>query len=378
MRLRNDSPRAVGLCVGSESQPVQVPLPAMRSGAAGLRFHCRVARYQPGTRRPPLVSGDAVWRGRPIVAISLAARTRGRRVTAAAPRDIERTGGAGAESGVFSTSRILAPAGERADGSRTRAEVEVARLLARARRPTGEVRSNASALSDLVAANRILANGGSSWVRHVSARSVEIPERFFPARDGARAREGGGPHRVRPDGHSSTGPAARATSSGFFTRRSTGRDPTSEPSSTATPSLIPFVDSSVPLRPMYHMSAFLALGARSSRSATSRARGDARVRRGSAGPGERAGRRGGPSDAGHGPSSSAPSIRRRQPQHLPRPNAKMQAEAALGGTVAYLEPGDMRADTVDGRPQLGILAQQALARRRRPAQAAMRSDRPAH
>jgi hypothetical protein len=56
----------------------------------------------------------------------------------------------------------------------------------------------------------------------------------------------------------------------------------------------------------------------------------------------------------------------------------MQAEAALGGTVAYLEPGDMRADTVDGRPQLGILAQQALARRRRPAQAAMRSDRPAH
>ena len=46
-------------------------------------------------------------------------------------------------------------------------------------------------------------------------------------------------------------------------------------------------------------------------------------------------------------------------------NAKMQAEAiALGGSVAYLEPEDMRADSVDPDDRnWAFWKQQALARR---------------
>ena len=76
------------------------------------------------------------------------------------------------------------PGARQAAGVVDAADVEVARPLARAaRRPTGEVRLDAFALRDLVAANRILANERIvDGYGHVSARAVENPERFFLAR----------------------------------------------------------------------------------------------------------------------------------------------------------------------------------------------------
>ena len=41
MRLRNDPPRTVGLRVGPEPQSLQIPLSAMRSGAACIRLDRR-------------------------------------------------------------------------------------------------------------------------------------------------------------------------------------------------------------------------------------------------------------------------------------------------------------------------------------------------
>ena len=59
----------------------------------------------------------------------------------------------------------------------------------------------------------------------------------------------------------STRAAARRTWSASSTARSTAPGPTSTPSCTATrASLIPFADSDVPLRAMYHMAAFVAEG----------------------------------------------------------------------------------------------------------------------
>jgi len=97
----------------------------------------------------------------------------------------------------------------------------------------------------------------------VSARAIGNPERFFLARAMA-------PGLVKAadlieydlDGNSVRG----SSRDGYVERFLHAAIYRSRPDVGAivhchTPSLIPFADSSVPLRPMYHMSAFLALGA---------------------------------------------------------------------------------------------------------------------
>ena len=118
-----------------------------------------------------------------------------------------------------------------------------------------------------------------------------------------------------------------------------------------TPSLIPYAGSSVRLRPIFHMSAFLTLGApvfeiRAVPGASEMLVSDARI-------GSALARTLGNAAVvlmrGHGAVIVGGSI----PIAVSRSiyldlNAKMQTEAiALGGTVTYLEPADMPGDSID-------------------------------
>ena len=123
---------------------------------------------------------------------------------------------------------------------------------------------NAEILDDLVTANRVLARERIvDGYGHVSARSAEDPARFFLSRavapglvtaadlieydlDGRAVAAGGRDGYVERFLHAAI----------YGARPDVGAIVHCH-----TPSLIPFADSSVPLRPMYHMSAFLTLGA---------------------------------------------------------------------------------------------------------------------
>lgn len=124
--------------------------------------------------------------------------------------------------------------------------------------------NNALIVDDLVVANRILANEGIlDGLGHVSARSLTNPSRFFEARDLAPGLVNaadileydldGNP--VNPKAPPSV--RERYIHAAIFKAR---------PDVMAVvhshmPSVLPFTDSTVPLRPMYHMASFLLAGA---------------------------------------------------------------------------------------------------------------------
>jgi len=128
----------------------------------------------------------------------------------------------------------------------------------------GRAVGNAALIDDLVVANRILANENIlDGLGHVSARSVTNPNRFFESRDLA-------PGLVtsadiveydvdgKPvDANAPAGVRERFIHAAIFKAR---------PDVMAVvhshmPSVLPFTDSTVALRPMYHMSSFLLTGA---------------------------------------------------------------------------------------------------------------------
>ena len=122
---------------------------------------------------------------------------------------------------------------------------------------------NGSLLADLVVANRILSNENVlDGLGHVSARSVQRPDHFFMARDLA-------PGLVTAadlveydldgnavDPKAPTGVRERFIHAAILKAR---RDVNSVVHS-HMPSVLPFTDSTVPLRPMYHMAPFLLAG----------------------------------------------------------------------------------------------------------------------
>jgi HCOMODA/2-hydroxy-3-carboxy-muconic semialdehyde decarboxylase len=279
----------------------------------------------------------------------------------------------GQNSPVSSPSRILAPAGPRTTAGVVRGLTSKSLGLWRALRAARRARfgPSAAALRDLVAANRILANERIvDGYGHVSARAVEHPERFFLARAMAPGLvKAGDLIEYDLDGDSVHG----ASRDGYVERFLHAAIYRARPDVGAivhchTPSLIPFADSSVPLRPMYHMSAFLALGApvfeiRDVSSASEMLVSDARIGRALA---DTLGDAAVLLMRGHGAVIVGASIRVAVSRSIYLDlNAKMQAEAiALGGAVAYLEEGDMRADSVDPDDRnWAFWKQQALARR---------------
>ncbi len=213
---------------------------------------------------------------------------------------------------------------------------------------------DARILDDLVTANRVLAQERIvDGYGHVSARSAERPGRFFVSRalapalvtardlieydlDGNPVDGGGRDEYVERFLHAAI----------YRTRTDVGAIVHCH-----TPSLIPFAASSVPLRPMYHMGAFLMLGApifeiRGVPGAAEMLVADARIGRALA---QALGDAAVVLMRGHGAVIVGGSI----PIAVSRSiyldlNAKAQSEAiALGGTVAYLEPEDMPGDSVD-------------------------------
>ena len=288
---------------------------------------------------------------------------------------------------VVFTSRTFATAGARpavgiARGIASRS-LGLWRTLRAARR--ARFGPSAAALRDLVAANRILANERIvDGYGHVSARAVENPERFFLARAMA-------PGLVKAsdlieydvDGSSVDGDSRDAYVERFLHAAIyRARPDVGSIVHCHTPSLIPFADSTVPLRPMYHMSAFLALGApvfeiRDVAGAPEMLVSDARI---GAALADALGEAAVLLMRGHGAVIVGGSIRIAVSRSIYLDlNAKMQAEAiALGGTVAYLDAGDMRADSVDPDDRnWAFWKQQALARRppAREGRSAIRSPR---
>src|SRR6185436_10160381 len=118
-------------------------------------------------------------------------------------------------------------------------------------------------IEDLVAGNRILASDGVlDAMGHISVRSTARPDRFLLARSMA-------PELVTPadileydldgqavDGRDRTSYLERFIHSEIYRARQDVRAVVH----CHTASLIPFADSDVPLRAMYHMAAFVALG----------------------------------------------------------------------------------------------------------------------
>lgn len=213
---------------------------------------------------------------------------------------------------------------------------------------------DAGILDDLVTANRVLARERIvDGYGHVSARSAERPGRFYLSRALAPALVAAADlieydlDGAAVDGAGRDGYVERFLHAAIYRAR---------PDVGAivhchTPSLIPFAASSVPLRPMYHMSAFLTLGApvfeiRGVPGAEEMLVADARTGRALA---QALGQAAVVLMRGHGAVIVGGSV----PIAVSRSiyldlNAKAQSSAvALGGTVAYLEPGDMPGDSVD-------------------------------
>src|SRR5438094_1344624 len=122
---------------------------------------------------------------------------------------------------------------------------------------------NASLIDDLVVANRILANEGIlDGLGHVSARSLQRPDHFFQSRDLA-------PGLVTAadiveydlDGNAINPKAPVGVRERFIHAAIyKARPDVKSVVHSHMPSVLPFTDSSVPLRPMYHMAGFLVPG----------------------------------------------------------------------------------------------------------------------
>ncbi len=211
----------------------------------------------------------------------------------------------------------------------------------------GKSGRNARVLDDLVTANRILVHEGIvDGYGHVSARSAVEPGRFFLSRAMA-------PGLVTVadlveyglDGE----PVSAEGRADYVERFIHGEIYRSRPDVRAivhchTPSVIPFADSSVPLRPMYHMSVFLTPGVpifeiRDVSDAPHMLVTDPKIAQALA---ATLGDKAVVLMRGHGAVIVGGAVSEAVSRSIYLDlNAKMQTEAiALGGTVTYLEPED--------------------------------------
>jgi ribulose-5-phosphate 4-epimerase/fuculose-1-phosphate aldolase len=123
---------------------------------------------------------------------------------------------------------------------------------------------DATIIQDLVVANRILANEGVlDGLGHVSARSLTNPNHFFEARDLAPGLVGTADILEYDLDGTAVNPKAppsvreRFIHAAIFKARPDVRAVVHS----HMPSVLPFTDSTVALRPMYHMASFLLSGA---------------------------------------------------------------------------------------------------------------------
>jgi len=135
-------------------------------------------------------------------------------------------------------------------------------LAAQAGKPA-QGAGNGTILDDLVVANRILANENIlDGLGHVSVRSLQRPDRFFLARDVAPGLvtaadlveydlEGNPVNPKAPQGY-----RERFLHAAIYK----ARPDVNSIVHSHMPSILPFTDSTVPVRPMYHMAGFLLAG----------------------------------------------------------------------------------------------------------------------
>lgn len=249
--------------------------------------------------------------------------------------------------------------------TKTKAVVTVACIVAsqllEAQNPRGAgVAANSQIIEDLVTANRILANEGIvDGLGHVSVRHDQTRERFLLARLVAPVLVTAEDLMEYDLDGNPVDPRGRAMYTERFIHAAIyqARPDVQAVVHCHTPSVIPFANSNVPIRPMYHMSAFLTAGAsvfeiRRVGGATGMLVSDARLGQALA---QTLGDKTVVLMRGHGAVVVGGSI----PEAVARSiyldiNAKMQAQAmALGGTVRYLGPEDMAAPT-SAQPAAGV------------------------
>lgn len=217
--------------------------------------------------------------------------------------------------------------------------------------------TNNTLVDDLVVANRILANEGIlDGLGHVSARSLQHPEHFFMARDLA-------PGLVTAsdlveydldgkavDPNAPTGVRERFIHASIYKARPDVQSVVHS----HMPSVLPFTDSSVALRPMYHMAPFLLAGAPVWDIRTVPGEVGMLVTNNKAGASlaQTLGSRTVALMRGHGAAIVGVTI----PDAVSNAifldvNARVQAQAiALGGKVSYLTPADAEAGGVSPQP----------------------------
>jgi len=123
---------------------------------------------------------------------------------------------------------------------------------------------NATIIEDLVVANRILANEGVlDGLGHVSGRSLTNPNHFFESRDLAPGLVGAADILEYDLDGNPVNPKAPASVRERFIHAAIfkARPDVMAVVHSHMPSVLPFTDSTVPLRPMYHMASFLLSGA---------------------------------------------------------------------------------------------------------------------
>jgi HCOMODA/2-hydroxy-3-carboxy-muconic semialdehyde decarboxylase len=137
----------------------------------------------------------------------------------------------------------------------------IAAVTVRSQAPSAPTRQ--AAIDELVIANHILANEGVlDGYGHVSVRSPQNREHYFLARAGAPALVTAADI-VEYDFDSN--PIGSATSAGYMERFIHGEIYRARPDVMAVvhchcPEVIPFADTGLPLRPMYHMGYFIGEG----------------------------------------------------------------------------------------------------------------------
>ncbi len=127
----------------------------------------------------------------------------------------------------------------------------------------GVIAANPRIIDDLVVANRILAHEDIvDGFGHVSARSDQRPDRFILSRDLAPGLVSAGDLMEYDWDGNPVDAQGRSMYSERFIHAAIYkvRPDVKAVVHCHTPSVIPFADSSIALRPMYHMSAFLAVG----------------------------------------------------------------------------------------------------------------------
>jgi HCOMODA/2-hydroxy-3-carboxy-muconic semialdehyde decarboxylase len=212
-------------------------------------------------------------------------------------------------------------------------------------------------IDDLVVGNRILANEGLlDGLGHISVRSAQRPDRFLLSRDLAPALVAAADLME----YDLEGNPVNAQGRQMYQERFIhsaiykARPDINSVVHSHVPSVLPFTDSSVALRPMYHMSAFLLPGVpmfeiRNVEGSTGMLVNNGRLGEALA---LTLGDKAVALMRGHGAVIVGPTI----PEAVSRSifldvNARVQAQAiALGGTIRYLSPQDVAPATTDGPP----------------------------